>query len=59
MAFVPVVFDQADEDGKVLLNTSAPDPELAEVVRAAAERCPSGAITLHGDKTGANGSESE
>ncbi|MER5252494.1 MULTISPECIES: ferredoxin [unclassified Streptomyces] len=46
-AQVPAVFDQSDEDGKVLLNAPAPGPELAGAVRAAAARCPSGAITLH------------
>lgn len=47
MAQVPAVFDQSDEDGKVLLNAPAPAPELAAAVRMAAARCPSGAITLH------------
>jgi ferredoxin len=47
MAQVPAVFDQSDEDGKVLLNAPAPGPELTAAVRAAAARCPSGAITLH------------
>ncbi|MEV6752610.1 ferredoxin [Streptomyces sp. NPDC051214] len=46
MAQVPAVFDQSDEDGKVLLNVPAPGPELLAAVRAAAARCPSGAITL-------------
>ena len=47
MAQVPAVFDQSDEDGKVLLNAPDPGPELVRAVRAAAARCPSGAITLH------------
>ncbi|MFF1709736.1 ferredoxin [Streptomyces sp. NPDC058268] len=47
MAQVPAVFDQSDEDGKVLLNVPAPGSELAGAVRRAAARCPSGAITLH------------
>ncbi|MFC8124137.1 ferredoxin [Streptomyces sp. NPDC057302] len=47
MAQVPEVFDQSDEDGKVLLNAPTPPPELTPAVRAAAARCPSGAITLH------------
>ncbi|MFG2647888.1 ferredoxin [Streptomyces sp. NPDC048436] len=47
MAQVPAVFDQSDEDGKVLLNAPEPGPELTAAVRAAAGRCPSGAITLH------------
>lgn len=47
MAQVPAVFDQSDEDGKVLLTAPAPGPDLAGAVRRAAARCPSGAITLH------------
>ncbi len=47
LAQVPAVFDQSDDDGRVLLNTRVPGPELAAAVRAAAARCPSGAITLH------------
>ncbi|MFI1952398.1 ferredoxin [Streptomyces xinghaiensis] len=45
---LPDVFDQSEEDGKVLLTTPEPGPRLAGAVRAAAARCPSGAITLHG-----------
>ncbi|MGB8947249.1 MAG: ferredoxin [Streptomyces sp.] len=52
MAQVPAVFDQSDEDGKVLLNVPAPGPELAGAVRRAAARCPSGAITLHESEHG-------
>ncbi|MEV0522541.1 ferredoxin [Streptomyces sp. NPDC050439] len=54
MAQVPAVFDQSDEDGKVLLNVPAPGPELTPAVRAAAARCPSGAITLHEHDTAAH-----
>ncbi len=43
---VPAVFDQSEEDGKALLLTTAPGAELAAAMRAAASRCPSGAITL-------------
>jgi ferredoxin len=52
MAQVPAVFDQSDGDGKVLLNTPVPGPESAAAVRAAAARCPSGAITLHRSASG-------
>ncbi|MEU4684437.1 ferredoxin [Streptomyces xinghaiensis] len=48
---LPGVFDQSEEDGKVLLSTPEPGPRLAGAVRAAAARCPSGAITLHGGGT--------
>lgn len=44
---VPAVFDQSDEDGTVRLITPVPAPELVRAVRIAAQRCPSGAITLH------------
>jgi len=47
LAQVPAVFDQSEDDGKVLLNTPVPEPALAAAVRVAAGRCPSGAITLH------------
>ncbi|WP_409055747.1 ferredoxin [Streptomyces sp. SYP-A7185] len=47
LAQVPAVFDQSDEDGKVLLTTPTPGPRLTAAVRLAAARCPSGAITLH------------
>lgn len=46
MVHVPEVFDQSDEDGKVLLNTPIPGAELIKAVRAAAARCPNHAITL-------------
>jgi ferredoxin len=46
---VPGVFDQSEEDGKVLLTTGAPGTELAGAVRAAASRCPSGAIRTFGE----------
>ncbi|WP_327237955.1 ferredoxin [Streptomyces sp. NBC_01317] len=45
--FVPVVFDQSDDDGKVLLKIPVPGAGLTGSVRGAAKRCPSGAITLH------------
>jgi ferredoxin len=44
--FVPEVFDQSDDDGKVLLKIPAPGAGLTGSVRGAATRCPSGAITL-------------
>ncbi|MFJ6084454.1 ferredoxin [Streptomyces sp. NPDC092369] len=45
--FVPAVFDQSDDDGKVLLRIPVPGAGLTGSVRGAATRCPSGAITLH------------
>ncbi|QCX74839.1 Ferredoxin-2 [Streptomyces sp. YIM 121038] len=48
LAQVPEVFDQSDTDGRVLLLDPDPGPGLADRVRAALARCPSGAITLRG-----------
>ncbi|MGX2997539.1 ferredoxin [Streptomyces sp. JNUCC 64] len=44
--FVPAVFDQSDDDGKVLVRVPVPGAAAAGSVRGAAARCPSGAITL-------------
>ncbi|MGW7518010.1 ferredoxin [Streptomyces sp. NPDC054796] len=45
--FLPGVFDQSDDDGKVvLLDTAATDPAPAAALRTAVMRCPSGAISL-------------
>ncbi|MEU7575989.1 ferredoxin [Streptomyces sp. NPDC041068] len=46
MSTVPAVFDQSDEDGKVLVKAPLPDAGSAAAVRGAAARCPTGAITL-------------
>jgi len=46
MMNLPNVFDQSDEDGKVLLRLSVPEAALIGAVRAAVERCPGGAITM-------------
>lgn len=46
MVHVPEVFDQSDEDGKVLLNTPMPEAALIGAVQAAVARCPNRAITL-------------
>ncbi|MGP4092064.1 ferredoxin, partial [Streptomyces sp. KR55] len=43
--FLPAVFDQSEDDGKVLLLTPLPSADLAGSVRTAARRCPTGAIT--------------
>ncbi|MEV7194400.1 ferredoxin [Streptomyces sp. NPDC093510] len=48
MSYVPAVFDQSEEDGKVLLKAARPGPGSAAAVRGAAARCPAGAITLSG-----------
>lgn len=45
---VPEVFDQSEEDGKVLLLAAAPAQTLARRIRAAAVRCPAAAITVRG-----------
>ncbi|KIZ14871.1 ferredoxin [Streptomyces natalensis] len=41
----PEVFDQDDEDGRVLLLDPTPSPALHEAVRQAIEVCPCGVIT--------------
>jgi len=56
MMHVPAVFDQSEDDGKVLLATAHPDPGLARSVRGAAGRCPGRAISLHDGGTDATGS---
>ncbi|PWV85199.1 ferredoxin [Prauserella marina] len=42
----PAVFDQDDEDGRVLVLDEQPPASEAGVVREAVELCPSGALTL-------------
>ncbi|MFF4546889.1 ferredoxin [Streptomyces sp. NPDC001435] len=49
MMAVPEVFDQSEDDGKVLLATASPGPGQVTAVRMAAARCPAGAITLRHD----------
>ncbi|WP_425264442.1 ferredoxin [Streptomyces atriruber] len=46
MSYVPAVFDQSEDDGKVLLKSARPAAGSAAAVRGAAARCPAGAITL-------------
>ncbi|GAA2354037.1 ferredoxin [Streptomyces violaceusniger] len=43
------VFDQNDEDGRVVLLVDSPDESLGLAVRDAANLCPARAITLHKD----------
>jgi ferredoxin len=43
---VPEVFDQSDQDGRVMLLRETPPESLTEAVREAAYCCPAGAITL-------------
>lgn len=45
-AAIPEVFDQDEEDGRVLLITPEPPPELAADVEEAAAVCPGRAITV-------------
>ncbi|MGV9883572.1 ferredoxin [Streptomyces sp. NPDC003006] len=47
MSYLPDVFDQSDDDGKVLLRTPLPGADAAGAVRGVVARCPTGAITLH------------
>jgi ferredoxin len=44
----PEVFDQDNEDGRVVLLEPAPPPRHHVALRQAAEVCPSGAITIVG-----------
>lgn len=55
MMHVPAVFDQSEDDGKVLLTTARPDAGLARSVRAAGGRCPGRAISVHGGTGGTGG----
>lgn len=45
-ALAPLVFDQRDEDGVVVVLDETPPTELTDAVRQAAAVCPSGAITI-------------
>jgi len=42
----PAVFDQSEEDGRVVVLDAEPPPALEEVVRRAAQLCPNGVISL-------------
>jgi len=44
--FEPRFFDQSEEDGLVLPRVREAAPEALPALRAAAARCPAGAITL-------------
>lgn len=43
----PNVFDQNDEDGRVLLLVERPSPTDVQGVHEAVALCPSGALSLH------------
>jgi ferredoxin len=45
----PVVFDQDEEDGRVVLLVTDPPEELQDAVRQAERLCPSGAIAVQDD----------
>ncbi|WP_399933972.1 ferredoxin [Streptomyces kanamyceticus] len=47
VSYLPEVFDQSEDDGKVLLKVPLPAADAERAVRGAAGRCPTGAITLH------------
>lgn len=47
----PAVFDQSEEDGRVVVLDAEPPPELEEAVRRAAELCPNAVIRLSEDVT--------
>lgn len=42
----PEIFDQSEEDGRVLLHTAHPPQEAAAAVRRAIQFCPSNALAL-------------
>lgn len=44
---VPGVFDQSDDDGRVVLLVENPEPEDIEAVKDAVSLCPSGALSLY------------
>ncbi|WP_234381495.1 ferredoxin [Streptomyces sp. NRRL S-1521] len=46
VSYLPDVFDQSDDDGKVLLKTAEPGADAAQAVRGVVTRCPTGAITV-------------
>ncbi len=43
----PDVFDQDDEDGRVVVRTQRPLPKDRQAVQRALMACPSGALSLH------------
>jgi ferredoxin len=45
----PEVFDQDEEDGRVVLLVTDPPEELQDAVRQAERLCPSGAIAVQDD----------
>ena len=48
---VPEVFDQDDEDGRVILRQPEPPAIHEEAARRAVALCPSGAITIGADNS--------
>lgn len=44
----PAVFDQSEEDGRVVVLDAEPPPALEEAVQRAAQLCPNGVISLLG-----------
>lgn len=45
----PTVFDQNEDDGRVLLRVREVDPEDLELVKEAVESCPAAALVLLDD----------
>jgi ferredoxin len=43
---VPAVFEQSSKDGRVVLVTESPGPQLQEATEEAADFCPVSAITV-------------
>ncbi|MER7007260.1 ferredoxin [Dactylosporangium sp. NPDC000555] len=45
----PELFDQSPDDGRVLLLVDRRDPQATQLLAAAADLCPSGALSLADD----------
>ncbi|MFG2628151.1 ferredoxin [Streptomyces sp. NPDC048473] len=45
---VPGLFDQDEDDGRVILLSAEPGADVLDAVREVVELCPSRALTLHG-----------
>ncbi len=45
----PDLFDQDEEDGRVMFVSEPGEPEITRAVRRAVQLCPSGALTLASD----------
>ncbi|MCP2167988.1 ferredoxin [Goodfellowiella coeruleoviolacea] len=51
----PEVFDQSEDDGRVVLLTEHPEPDQVDTVQQAVELCPAQALLLAGKHRAADG----